>query len=113
MKHQGSIRESNEKKVLPQDFWNDITKSGLYENSISSGETHGIVYLAAAVEGLCYGYDNDFLDIANASSSSVSVRNPILCSSSNSGLSYRAAYSASDNISMLLFIGFISSRNTC
>lgn len=55
MKHQHSIHECNEKKILPKDFWRDLTTSGLYEHSINSSETDGIVYLAAAVEGLCYG----------------------------------------------------------
>ena len=50
LKHQQSVRECD-KDILPASLWADLCASGIYEY----GMDDGIVCLAAALEGLCYG----------------------------------------------------------
>src|SRR3990167_3813292 len=54
-KHQQLIRECNEKHQMPRKLWSDIAEYGIYEHGIQYDGQDGLIYLAAAMEGLCYG----------------------------------------------------------
>src|SRR5579863_3434780 len=55
LKHQKLIQECKKKHVFPQLFWEELIAMGIYQNATKYRGIDGIVYLAAAIEGLCYG----------------------------------------------------------